>query len=157
MTLVGRPPLRIGPRARLLPTLATLLPDDDALHPAVTSAQTFLEGVGYYPAGNRSKYRDTLRRTMASVPAPQTLVNDFINDAQAANPGLNWRREVFLRRVVLPWQSLSNNLLPGDPVRLKAEINWYRLFHDLIADFDVKALHRRQTKALKAAGVPLPQ
>ena len=40
---------------------------------------------------------------------------------------------------------------------LKAEINWYRLFHELIADFDVKALHRRQTKALKAAGVPLPQ
>jgi predicted unusual protein kinase regulating ubiquinone biosynthesis (AarF/ABC1/UbiB family) len=42
-------------------------------------------------------------------------------------------------------------------LHLKAEINWYRLFHELIADFDVKALHRRQTKALKAAGVPLPQ
>ncbi len=55
---------------------------------------------GYIPAGNRSKYRDTLRRTMAAVPDPQTLVNDFINDAEAANPGLNWRREVFFRRVV---------------------------------------------------------
>ena len=42
-------------------------------------------------------------------------------------------------------------------LHLKAEINWYRLFHELIADFDVKALHRRQGKALKAAGVPPPQ
>jgi predicted unusual protein kinase regulating ubiquinone biosynthesis (AarF/ABC1/UbiB family) len=42
-------------------------------------------------------------------------------------------------------------------LHLKAEINWYRLFHELIADFDVKALHRRQTRALKAAGVPPPQ
>lgn len=50
---------------------------------------------GYIPAGNRSKYRDTLRRTMAAVPDPQTLVNDFISDAQAADPGLNSRRELF--------------------------------------------------------------
>lgn len=41
-------------------------------------------------------------------------------------------------------------------LRLKAEINWYRLFHELIADFDPAALARRQTKALKRAGVPLP-
>jgi len=42
-------------------------------------------------------------------------------------------------------------------LHLKAEINWYQLFHELIADFDVKTLHRRQGKALKAAGVPPPQ
>jgi predicted unusual protein kinase regulating ubiquinone biosynthesis (AarF/ABC1/UbiB family) len=41
-------------------------------------------------------------------------------------------------------------------LHLRAEINWYRLFHELIAGFDVKALHRRQTRALKTAGVPLP-
>jgi predicted unusual protein kinase regulating ubiquinone biosynthesis (AarF/ABC1/UbiB family) len=34
-------------------------------------------------------------------------------------------------------------------LRLKAEINWYRMFHDLIRDFDVKALAKRQAKALK--------
>jgi predicted unusual protein kinase regulating ubiquinone biosynthesis (AarF/ABC1/UbiB family) len=45
--------------------------------------------------------------------------------------------------------------LGGVFLHLKAEINWHRLFHELIADFDVKALARRQTKALKAAGVPL--
>jgi len=41
-------------------------------------------------------------------------------------------------------------------LHLKAEINWYRLFHELIGGFDAKALARRQTRALKAAGVPLP-
>lgn len=38
---------------------------------------------------------------------------------------------------------------------LKAEINWHRLFHDLVDDFDAAKLARRQRRALKAAGVPL--
>jgi len=41
-------------------------------------------------------------------------------------------------------------------LRLKAEINWYALFHDLIRDFDVAALGRRQKAALKAVGLPAP-
>jgi predicted unusual protein kinase regulating ubiquinone biosynthesis (AarF/ABC1/UbiB family) len=39
-------------------------------------------------------------------------------------------------------------------LRLKAEINWYRLFHDLIGDFDVDRLAARQSEALELAGVP---
>ncbi len=39
-------------------------------------------------------------------------------------------------------------------MHLKAEVNWHNLFHDLIGGFDEKKLQRRQTKALKAAGVP---
>jgi predicted unusual protein kinase regulating ubiquinone biosynthesis (AarF/ABC1/UbiB family) len=39
-------------------------------------------------------------------------------------------------------------------LHLKAEINWHQLFHALIADFDVKALARRQSAALKHAQVP---
>src|SRR3954454_13586648 len=39
-------------------------------------------------------------------------------------------------------------------LHLKAEINWYRLFHELIEDFDEAALPARQQAALKAAGVP---
>ena len=39
-------------------------------------------------------------------------------------------------------------------LHLKAEINWYRLFHELIDDFDETALATRQQAALKAAGVP---
>jgi predicted unusual protein kinase regulating ubiquinone biosynthesis (AarF/ABC1/UbiB family) len=39
---------------------------------------------------------------------------------------------------------------------LNAEVNWYRLFHELIADFDVATLARRQGDALQAVGLPLP-
>jgi predicted unusual protein kinase regulating ubiquinone biosynthesis (AarF/ABC1/UbiB family) len=41
-------------------------------------------------------------------------------------------------------------------LHLKAEINWYRLFHELIEDFDEAALATRQRAALEKAGVPLP-
>jgi len=39
-------------------------------------------------------------------------------------------------------------------LHLKAEINWYRIFHELIDDFDETALAARQQAALEAAGVP---
>jgi hypothetical protein len=42
-------------------------------------------------------------------------------------------------------------------LHLKAEINWHRLFHELIEDFDVKTLGRRQRQALKAAGLAGPE
>ena len=41
-------------------------------------------------------------------------------------------------------------------MHLKAEINWHRLFHDLIADFDVEALAKRQAAAMKAAELTPP-
>ena len=41
-------------------------------------------------------------------------------------------------------------------LHLKAEINWHRLFQDLIGDFDVKNLEKRQIKALKKAGIVRP-
>jgi predicted unusual protein kinase regulating ubiquinone biosynthesis (AarF/ABC1/UbiB family) len=37
---------------------------------------------------------------------------------------------------------------------LKANVNWHRLFHVLIDDFDEKKLAKRQMAAIKAAGVP---
>jgi predicted unusual protein kinase regulating ubiquinone biosynthesis (AarF/ABC1/UbiB family) len=39
-------------------------------------------------------------------------------------------------------------------MHLKADVNWHRLFHDLIDDFDEKKLAKRQKAALKSAGVP---
>jgi predicted unusual protein kinase regulating ubiquinone biosynthesis (AarF/ABC1/UbiB family) len=39
-------------------------------------------------------------------------------------------------------------------LHLKAEVNWHRLFHTLIDDFDADVLVRRQKKALATAGVP---
>jgi hypothetical protein len=44
--------------------------------------------------------------------------------------------------------------LGGVFVRLKAELNWSRMFHALIADFDEAALAARQATALERAGVP---
>jgi predicted unusual protein kinase regulating ubiquinone biosynthesis (AarF/ABC1/UbiB family) len=41
-------------------------------------------------------------------------------------------------------------------LRLRAELNWSRMFHDLIADFDSDALAARQAVALAEAGVPAP-
>jgi hypothetical protein len=42
-------------------------------------------------------------------------------------------------------------------MHLQAEVNWHQLFMELIQDFDVAALERRQTAALEAQGLPLPQ
>jgi predicted unusual protein kinase regulating ubiquinone biosynthesis (AarF/ABC1/UbiB family) len=39
-------------------------------------------------------------------------------------------------------------------LRLRAELNWYRLFHELIDDFRMEALAERQAAALADAGVP---
>jgi len=39
---------------------------------------------------------------------------------------------------------------------LNAEINWHRLFHELVDDFDVEELRIRQTAALQKFDLPLP-
>jgi predicted unusual protein kinase regulating ubiquinone biosynthesis (AarF/ABC1/UbiB family) len=39
-------------------------------------------------------------------------------------------------------------------MHLKAEINWHRLFHELIEDFDAGELAKRQKAAMRAAAVP---
>ncbi len=41
-------------------------------------------------------------------------------------------------------------------MHLKAEINWHRMFHELIAGFDADALAARQKKALEAQGLEIP-
>ena len=44
--------------------------------------------------------------------------------------------------------------LGGVFLRLRAELNWSRMFHELIDDFDEAELARRQAAALADAGVP---
>ena len=39
-------------------------------------------------------------------------------------------------------------------IHLRAEINWYQLFQEMIGDFDVDALAARQKAALETAGLP---
>ena len=41
-------------------------------------------------------------------------------------------------------------------LHLRAEINWHGLFHNLIGDFDINALKKRQTKVLKKTGIVRP-
>ena len=41
-------------------------------------------------------------------------------------------------------------------LHLAAEINWHRLFKEVIQDFDSAALERRQTELLEAQGLPRP-
>src|SRR3546814_459404 len=41
-------------------------------------------------------------------------------------------------------------------MHLKAEVNWHRLFHDLIENFDAAAMEARQTEALAAEGLERP-
>lgn len=40
-------------------------------------------------------------------------------------------------------------------LRLGAEVNWFRLFQEMTADFDINALAKRQNAALKKHGLPL--
>jgi predicted unusual protein kinase regulating ubiquinone biosynthesis (AarF/ABC1/UbiB family) len=46
--------------------------------------------------------------------------------------------------------------LGGVFLHLDARQNWYRLFNELIEDFDLAAVSERQREAFTAAGVPLP-
>jgi predicted unusual protein kinase regulating ubiquinone biosynthesis (AarF/ABC1/UbiB family) len=41
--------------------------------------------------------------------------------------------------------------------RLQAEVNWHRMFHELIQDFDVSAVAERQKGVLKDLNLPLPE
>ena len=38
-------------------------------------------------------------------------------------------------------------------MHLKAEINWYKVFHDLVGDFDEKILSKKQSTAMKQSGL----
>jgi hypothetical protein len=46
--------------------------------------------------------------------------------------------------------------LGGVFLHLRAELNFYRLYNDTIADFDVNVLARRQRDALMAVGLDPP-
>jgi hypothetical protein len=42
-------------------------------------------------------------------------------------------------------------------LRLKAELNWSRLFHETVDNFNAADLAARQDRALGLAGVPAPK
>lgn len=84
------------------------------------------EESGLYGAGVARKVHEELRR-IGGVQPPREFV---LMDRAAVGLGA-----VFLR--------------------LRAEVNWYRIFHDLISDFDEAALAQRQKDVLGAHGVAL--
>ena len=38
-------------------------------------------------------------------------------------------------------------------MHLKAEVNWYRIFHDLVGDFSEETLSKKQQQVLKKSGL----
>ncbi len=110
---------------------------------------------------------ETLNLWAEFVYAP--LLEDRARRIQEFGPGGVYGREVAekvhrrlreLGGVAPPREFISMDRaaigLGGVFLHLKAEINWHRLFHELIEGFDAGRLRRRQRAALAQAGVPAP-
>src|SRR5438874_5014314 len=79
-------------------------------------------------------------------PDGRSLVDDVHRDIRRLGGIAPPRAFVFMDRAAIGLGSVF--------LHLKAKINWHRLFHELIDDFDEGVLAERQKKALKRAGVP---
>lgn len=74
-------------------------------------------------------------------------VHKKLRELSRDNGGVSIPREfVFMDRAALGLGSVF--------LHLKAEINWYRVFNELISDFDLKKLEKRQSESLKKFNVP---
>ncbi|MGD9614592.1 MAG: ABC1 kinase family protein [Alphaproteobacteria bacterium] len=78
----------------------------------------------------------------------QRLVDDVHRDLRRLGGIAPPRAFVFMDRAAVGLGSVF--------LHLQARLNWHRLFHELIDDFDAEVLARRQLEALIRAGVPLP-
>lgn len=117
-------------------------------------------------AGLRREVMDVLNQWAYFVYAP--LLEDRVRRIQEGPSGV-YGREV-AEKVHRELRALGGVTPPREFVlvdraaiglgsvflHLRAEINWHRLFEDVIGEFDVPALHRRQKAALKAAGISPP-
>ncbi len=69
-------------------------------------------------------------------------VHERLREASKSGGGVSIPREfVFMDRAALGLGSVF--------LHLKAEINWYRVFNEMISDFDLGALEKRQKDVLK--------
>jgi predicted unusual protein kinase regulating ubiquinone biosynthesis (AarF/ABC1/UbiB family) len=78
----------------------------------------------------------------------RNLVDDVHRDLRRLGGIAPPRAFVFMDRAAVGLGSVF--------LHLQARINWHRLFHELIDDFDEAVLATRQREALIRAGVPLP-
>jgi predicted unusual protein kinase regulating ubiquinone biosynthesis (AarF/ABC1/UbiB family) len=79
-------------------------------------------------------------------PDGRSLVDDVHRDIRRLGGIAPPRAFVFMDRAAIGLGSVF--------LHLKAKVNWHRLFHELIDDFDEGVLAERQKTALKRAGVP---
>jgi predicted unusual protein kinase regulating ubiquinone biosynthesis (AarF/ABC1/UbiB family) len=87
-------------------------------------------------------------RRRKGVDDGRSLVDDVHRDIRRLGGIAPPRAFVFMDRAAVGLGSVF--------LHLKARINWHRLFHELIDDFDEQRLAARQEHALAAAGVPPP-
>lgn len=74
-------------------------------------------------------------------------VHEKLREASKGNGGVTIPREfVFMDRAALGLGSVF--------LHLKAEVNWFRVFNDMIADFDLAALQKRQKDVLNKFDIP---
>jgi hypothetical protein len=74
-------------------------------------------------------------------------VHEKLRKASKENGGVSVPREfVFMDRAALGLGSVF--------LHLKAEINWYRVFNEMIAGFDLATLEKRQKDVLKKFDIP---
>lgn len=74
-------------------------------------------------------------------------VHEKLREASKSNGGVTIPREfVFMDRAALGLGSVF--------LHLKAEVNWYRVFNEMIEGFDLAALQKRQQDALKKFDIP---
>ncbi len=78
----------------------------------------------------------------------RSLVDDVHRDIRRLGGIAPPRAFVFMDRAAIGLGSVF--------LHLKAKVNWHRLFHELIDDFDERVLAERQQTALERAGVPPP-
>jgi predicted unusual protein kinase regulating ubiquinone biosynthesis (AarF/ABC1/UbiB family) len=79
-------------------------------------------------------------------PDGRSLVDDVHRDIRRLGGIAPPRAFVFMDRAAIGLGSVF--------LHLKAKVNWHRLFHELIDDFDEAVLAERQKTALQRAGVP---
>lgn len=76
-------------------------------------------------------------------------VHKKLRELSKSSGGISIPREfVFMDRAALGLGSVF--------LHLKAEINWHRVFNELIEGFDVTKLHKKQREALKTHGIKSP-
>ena len=78
----------------------------------------------------------------------RVLIDDVHRDIRRLGGIAPPRAFVFMDRAAIGLGSVF--------LHLQAKVNWHRLFHELIDDFDEAVLAERQRRALQQAGVPPP-